>query len=219
MLARLRAFAADAWGHLSGRPAHLAAVLGAGAAGLLGGVPLADDAFTYLWADDRFCNDCHVHDYANEAYARSAHAGLTTCHDCHTVPLRHYPRNLWVTVMDTPQGPDDIPVPHVEDRICRSCHAADGAEAHLTGPMPDALRAQVVKIDGSPLHDTHLGAVLEDGTSPTCMTCHGGENQREHRFRTAQVSCEGCHEEQHSAEHGDGALACRECHFGGFSAP
>jgi ribosomal protein L40E len=219
MLRRLRAAVADTWGFLRARPAHLAAVLAAGAGGALSGVPVANDAFTYLWADDRFCNDCHVHDYANDAYARSAHAGLTTCHDCHTVPLRHYPRNLWVTVADPPQGPEDIPVPHVEDRICRSCHAADGAAAHITGPMPDELRATVRKIDGSPLHDVHLDVVFEDGTSPTCMTCHGGEGQREHAFRAAQVTCEGCHEVQQQGAHAMGALACRECHFGGFTSP
>ena len=212
-IAALRETARFLWA----RPAHLAGVLAAGLFGGALGVPVADDTFSYLWRDDRFCNDCHVHDYANEAYDRSAHAGLTTCHDCHSVPLRHYPRNLWVTVFDPPQGPEDIPVPHVEDGLCLACHAVGGDGHTVTGPMPDSLRATVVKIDESALHQSHLAETLPDGQPVTCMSCHGADHNRAHRFRTGTATCLGCHEDTQPEGHDSSPLPCRECHFTDFA--
>jgi len=214
---RLRAWGADVARYLGARPLHMGVVLGAGVLGLASGKPVADDAFTYLWADDRFCNDCHVHDYANTAFDQSAHAGLTTCHDCHLVPIRHYPRNLVVTIFDAPTSPDDIHTPHVDDRICRACHAADGLDAHTSGPMPREVRAQVVKIDESPLHTSHLAATAPSGQGVTCLDCHGGIKASPHTFRTRTAACLDCHPAMAGGHAGQPLLECRSCHHAGFT--
>ncbi len=172
------------------------------------GTPVSHDAYTYMWADDRFCNDCHVHDYANEAYEASLHYDVTTCHDCHLVPIRHYPRNLWKTLFDRPQGPEDIHPPAVDSVLCAACHVAAEADHPLTGPMPDDLRARIVKIDNSPLHQLHLTSTTRTpdpahGGSPSdqgdgeiaCMDCHGAENNRAHSFAAARDNCVRCHDD------------------------
>ncbi len=192
-------------------------VIGALVLGLAAGKPVGDDVFTYLWADDRFCDDCHVHDYANEAFTRSAHVGMTTCHDCHRVPIRHYPRNLWVMVFDRPQGPEDIDVPHVANEVCEDCHSRSGAAHAVSGPLPDALRAQVVKIDDSSSHRAHLDAEAGEQGPITCMSCHGSAHNRAHQFRTDTDTCLDCHSDMLPGKHQAGALPCRECHFLGFA--
>jgi 5-methylcytosine-specific restriction endonuclease McrA len=208
--------------------------------GALAGRPLGENVYRYTWTDARFCDDCHVHDYANEAWAQSVHGGVTSCHDCHRVPIRHYPRNLWKALFDRPQGPDDIHAPHVPIVVCSQCHSEAGADEPLTGPMSDRVRAQVGKVDGSTLHDIHLRAEsrvpppLFGGTRTaarpddeakaqaedsviTCMDCHGAENNRAHRFAGTDTNCLRCHEGLHR-EGRLARLSCRECHFAGFEA-
>ncbi|MBW1881523.1 MAG: NapC/NirT family cytochrome c, partial [Deltaproteobacteria bacterium] len=118
---------------LAGSPLRTLLVVVSLLAGALTGVPVANSAFNYTWRGADFCDDCHVHDYANTAYARSVHVGVTTCHDCHKVPIRHYPRNLYVTFLRRPQGPEDIHTPDVESVLCDACHSAESEEG-LTGP-------------------------------------------------------------------------------------
>lgn len=202
---RLRSALADSWRYLLARPAHLVGVLGALLAGSVAGVPAGEEVYAYLWTDYRFCNDCHVHDYANEAYERSVHFGLTTCHDCHLVPIRHYPRNLWVTVFDTPQSADDIHPPDVESIICTRCHSAQTDDDPLTGPMPNEVRNLVVKIDDSPMHIAHMSSETRD-PGPY----RGGGHGEDHG--------QGEHEGGHSAIHGvvadwdAGVITCMDCH-------
>jgi hypothetical protein len=225
-------------------PGSLAVVLGALLLGGAAGWPVGDETFRYLWADDRFCNDCHVHDYANEAFEKSVHQGFTTCHDCHLVPIRHYPRNLFVTLLAPPQGPEDIPPPEIDTVICVRCHSAQAAEEHLTGPMSPELRPLIVKIDDSPGHRVHLGSTRRDptatedlpedpptwserhGTRPDwdagrigCADCHGGGPNRAHRFEATAENCLQCHEQErpHAGDHT--MLDCRSCHFAEFVAP
>lgn len=162
IVSRVRASLLDSASYLRASPVRLLAVGGALAAGSLAGIPVGDEIYTYQWADYRFCNDCHVHDYANEAYERSVHFGMTTCHDCHLVPIRHYPRNLWVTVFSPPQSPDDIHPPDVENVICTRCHSAQTDDDPLTGPMPQEVREIVVKIDDSPMHLVHMQSKTRD---------------------------------------------------------
>ncbi len=205
-------------------------ILGASLVGLLAGgaagVPVNHDVYTYMWRDDRFCNDCHVHDYANEAYDRSLHAKVATCHDCHLVPIRHYPRNLWLTLFDPPQGPEDIHPPAVESVLCAACHSAELAEHPLTGPMPDALRAQVVKIDHSTLHRKHLESdtrrphpgqggkadtVDEDAGAPSA---HGGHAAERASWDKGVIRCVDCHgSEDNRAHHFPAERGnCVHCH-------
>ncbi|MFZ5480898.1 MAG: hypothetical protein ACOZNI_29325 [Myxococcota bacterium] len=235
------AWARSTWAWLRGNPVPMMVVSCALVGGAVAGVPAGDEMYRYMWNDATFCDDCHVHDYANKAWAASVHSRLTTCHDCHRVPIRHYPKNLVVTVFDTPATPEDIPRPEVGVVICEQCHAESGAGEHLTGPMPEALRAHVPRVDESPLHRVHLdaetrtpsryhgggdpevvrGAAVrehagEAGDRIACLDCHGGENEKVHRFVATAEVCETCHEGITPQDESGRALSCLDCHGRGF---
>ena len=227
MRVRAALAAVGAWG----RP-RLAIVACAALAGALVGVPFGTRLYRYQWADARFCDDCHVHDYANEAWARSLHAGLTTCHDCHRVPIRHYPKNAWGALFDRPAGPQDIERPDVPVVVCQQCHSAEGDGEPLTGPMGPEVRALVVRIDDSPLHRVHLESPHRSPTAAhgggdadreaegliTCMDCHGAEENRAHRFQSTTAACVGCHRGL-GLDEGVAEVPCRTCHGRAFLAP
>lgn len=239
-------FLAAAAAFLRANPSSLLVVLAALGAGALAGVPVQKAGYNYLWRDSRFCDDCHVHDYANEAWAKSVHGGVTTCHDCHRVPIRHYPRNLVVTLFDTPQTEADIPRPAVSTQICSQCHLRSGMEEPLTGPLPEEVRAQLVKVDDSPLHKVHLEATSrlpsayqrgkkdlsgQTALSPAddshegaagailCADCHGAGPNRAHSFEATRDNCVLCHREPAGHAGGAARLDCRDCHLSGFLAP
>ena len=230
------------WAYLRERPVRLVVVLLALIAGNVAGMPVGKEVFRYTWMDARFCDDCHTHDYANQAWARSVHGKLTTCHDCHRVPIRHYPLNLWVTVTNKPQTQDDIHRPDVATVICEQCHSESGASDVLTGPLPTELREQVVKIDHSPLHKLHLesdtrepgnyrgggnnddakedavhGLAGGEGHEAAAVE-HGGEHEAAATERAAPAAEHG--EEpggDHGGGHGGGAhfsgpIGCMDCH-------
>ena len=226
LLAALRRGLLTGWTLATASIAVVALVIGAAV-----GRPLGDRVYSYQWSDARFCDDCHAHDYANDAWSRSAHAELTSCHDCHRVPIRHYPRNLWVTITAPPQGPDDIPHPEIPLVICASCHVGHCDPHELTGPLPVALCDEVIKIEDTRLHRVHLDAAArtpapghggppepddEDGADPIgCLDCHGAEEGEVHRFAASDTRCVGCHEDVTEKE-SDAAMACRACHGAGF---
>lgn len=224
-------------------------ILGAGfAAGSLAGVPVEEKVYDYVWNDSYMCDDCHVHDYANQAYWGSVHGGVTTCHDCHLVPISHYPRNLYVTALTPPEGPEDIHPPQVASVVCTRCHSREGQDEPLTGPMSEAVRLQTVKIDESELHRLHLGSKervpssWEGGTEPsehhagygplvapfhrpswdegviTCADCHGAEDNRAHQFTATRDNCVACHGDLHVDTGRMVDLDCRQCHLAGFLA-
>jgi len=191
--------------------------------GAAAGLPLGERIYAYQWSDARFCSDCHAHDYADEAWARSGHADLTTCHDCHRVPIRHYPRNLWVTITRPPKTPQDIPHPEVPVLICTQCHIGQCDPHEISGPMSAELCDSIVKVDNSPLHSAHLnadharpGGESTEDERVVCEDCHGGRVDDPHRFETSREACTRCHEE-HEAETVAG-LPCRQCHGPGFFA-
>lgn len=234
MLAWIRATLA--W--LRANPASLLVVLAGFLGGSVSGKPVADSLYGYMWSDARFCDDCHVHDWANERWAASVHGTLTTCHDCHRVPIRHYPMNLLVTLVDTPETPEDIPKAEVKMVICEQCHSESGAEEAVTGPMPDEVRDQVVRIDHSPLHRIHLDAktrlpTLYGGGRPDeeaepaealegeegkiiCLDCHGGEDLHVHRFVATSDDCQECHHDIMPTDEAGAELSCLDCHGRGF---
>jgi hypothetical protein len=200
------------WGFVREDPRRLLIVGVALVAGGFAGAPTGQAAYEYMWLDARFCDDCHVHDYANEGWERSIHAGVTTCHDCHRVPIRHYPRNLFVTIQKGAQTQEEMHAPDVATVICEQCHAADGAHEPLTGPLPEDLRARVVKIDASPLHRVHLEAA-----SRTPARYLGGADPD----AQGEAHDEGGHEgdahaePSHGGGHGEGeatAITCMDCH-------
>ena len=245
MLRRLLGWAHQSRAHLLERPIRSVAFGLALFIGGLTGIPSGESLYRYTWTDSRFCDDCHVHDYANRAWERSVHADLTTCHDCHRVPISHYPRNLWLAAFDRPQSQKDIHRPELEVVICAQCHLREGLEEPLTGPMADAVRRQVVKVDDSPLHTLHLeaegrdpgayrgagddtesGEVMhedrEAGASSdtiTCVDCHSSAEDQAHQFTATGRSCVECHENQRVKGPAAEMIDCRECHFDGFLAP
>ena len=171
-----RALESLAW--LRAHPVSALVVLAAFVAGSISGAPAGEQLFRYTWTDADFCDDCHVHDYANEAWARSVHAGLTTCHDCHRVPIRHYPKNLWTTVFDPPEGEEDIHPPDVANVVCEQCHAEAGLDEVLTGPMRQDVRRRIVKIDDSPGHRRHLDSETRAPPPPPPGAPGGGPTNR-----------------------------------------
>lgn len=240
----LRLWSRDAGGFVLQRPIRLAAVGGGLVLGFFAGAPIGDAAYDYTWRDPNFCGDCHVHDYANENYFRSVHGGVTTCHDCHKVPLLHYPLELWIMVTGPPETPEDVGPTHVPSVLCGACHL-EGSQEELTGPMTEELRPQIVKVDHSPLHRIHLEATTRDpgpyrgahsaaaglaqhktdaprGLSEEtgamgCLDCHGsGGDLETHRFTAARSNCVSCHGALDVAGGRLKQLSCQECHLAGF---
>lgn len=213
---------------LIANPISLAVVVTSLLGGSAAGVPAADGMYTYLWKDPRFCNDCHIHDYANEAFDRSVHSTLTTCHDCHRVPIRHYPWNLYLTIFNRPENAEEVTNPHLTVSICEQCHSSTGGDEPLTGPMSAEIRAQVVHIDKSEMHRRHLDAkertptVYQGGETPqgegaiVCTDCHGGENLNVHQFPATAERCEVCHATMHPEDEQGAGLSCLDCHGPGF---
>ncbi|GDX80537.1 hypothetical protein LBMAG42_23480 [Deltaproteobacteria bacterium] len=221
---------------LLAKPLALGLVLMAAVAGGVAGVPAGDEMYMYMWRDPNFCNDCHVHDYANERWADSVHGQLTTCHDCHRVAIRHYPVNLYVTLFATPEVPEDIPTAEVQMVVCEQCHLRSAEQEPLTGPMTDELRVQIPKVDESPLHKLHLAAKkrmpspyqggtgeeppvqteLDGERAVVCLDCHGGDRLDVHRFVAQSSMCEECHEGIRPKDKGGQPLECLDCHARGF---
>ena len=193
------------WAAILASPGSKAAAALSLLAGLGVGLVPEQHIYTYLWRDPAFCGDCHVHDYANEAYERSVHAGLTTCHDCHQVPIRHYPRNLWMMLVDRPQTPEDIPHPEIATTTCTRCHSREADQEPLTGPMPESLRARVVKIDDSPLHRAHLSS---EARLPT--EAHGGTHDATARAAVRTLPAADLHNAPSSWDRG--VITCTDCH-------
>lgn len=200
-----RRWLAESWASISQSPMSIVAAVVSLLAGAAVGTVPERHIFDYLWRDPTFCGSCHVHDYANEAYDRSIHAGLTTCHDCHLVPIRHYPRNLWMMVFDRPQGPEDIHRPEIPTVVCTRCHSKEADHEELTGPMPEELRARIVKVDDSPLHRLHLAS---DRRSPTVE--HGGDPDADPKGRAPSGPELGLNIPQTSWD--KGAIGCTDCH-------
>lgn len=215
-------------GWLIAHPTSLFVVLAATLGGAAAGVPVGDDLYVYMWEDSRFCDDCHIHDYANEAFETSIHSELTTCHDCHRVPIRHYPWNLYLTTFDRPKDADEVTNPHVTVAICEQCHSSTGGDEPLTGPMSPEIRAMVVQVDKSPMHRLHLDAkertptAYQGGKAPqgdgpiVCTDCHGGQNLNVHQFPATPARCEVCHESMHPEDEQGEGLSCLDCHGPGF---
>lgn len=223
-------------------PSRVTVIVCAFCVGFAASAPVSDGAYNYMWANPTFCGTCHIHDYADAAFFRSAHAGVTTCHDCHRVPLMHYPPQAYNTIRYGALTQWEMPKPNVPSVLCETCHTDDEHEA-MTGPMSNEMRAQVVKIDQSPLHRIHLDAkrrnpgpakggphegapgaptvaddVLRKGETSliTCMDCHGSQNNRAHHFLPSRANCIQCHSDADKAGGRLKTLQCQECHFDGF---
>jgi hypothetical protein len=205
MLRRLLGWPGETLRFLREKPSRLLVILATFVVGGIAGLPFGEDLYQYTWTDSRFCDDCHIHDYANEAWERSVHSELTTCHDCHRVPISHYPHNLWLTVFDRPEQ-GEIERPAIGKIICEQCHADAGADDVLTGPMSEELRQEIVRIDNSPLHKLHMEAEDRDPGKYRGASDHAGSEGKD---ATAD------HSGDHTTPDGDsieGAITCLDCH-------
>lgn len=227
---RLLAWLRDTGAFLVAQPLALLIVLVAAVAGAAAGVPPGQKLYDYMWKDPVFCGVCHIHDYANVAWADSVHAQLTTCHDCHRVPIRHYPRNLYKSVFMRARTPEEVPPAHVGAVLCAQCHSEEGAHEPLSGPMPEAVRAFVARIDHSPLHQVHLEATSRDPRGEGAPTgpppangavpdgAHGGTTGEDGHGHgpAAPIGCLDCHGGQDLEVHTFAARAadCESCHRG-----
>jgi len=193
------------------RPERMALFGGSILAGLVLGAPVGDAAYDYMWRDPFFCNDCHVHDYADDAWARSVHAYVTTCHDCHRVPVMHYPVMTAGTIFNPPETPEDVKKAHVPSQICEGCHLSTSTE-EMTGPMVGEMRARVVKIDDSRLHRLHIDSKTRDpGTYLGADHGTGGEHGGDGAAPAGEEHADG-------GEHGHGderIIQCLDCHGSG----
>lgn len=232
------------WGRLKAFLYFLLPSMGLGL--LLGAYP-GFITYKYVWEDADFCLSCHVHDYVNIAWKNSVHGQLTTCHDCHHLPLHEYIREAYVQVTEWPKFPDDLDhVPHVPKDLCQACHlAAEADRSTITGPLAKEEIDKLPKVDHTYLHQIHLKAKtkvipyadyhlskkqrdprnvidlpMEEGEerSITCTDCHGGPGNRAHNFRANDSNCVRCHQEVHQSEIGK-KYGCRSCHFQGFMMP
>ncbi len=116
----------------------------------------------WVVADADFCDACHVHDYANEAWEHSIHnPSNTTCHDCHHQSLYDNAKSLVLLMSPFYKHEGKLhDFPTVNDHICQSCHDQN-VEPHIgaiVGPLGDEEIKAVTKINGSLLHKVHLKA-------------------------------------------------------------
>ncbi len=212
------------WRATTASPAAVGLSLAAFVGGIALGFPFADNAYDRVWVDPHFCSSCHIHDYADEAYFRSQHAGVTTCHDCHQVPLIHYPGNVYGVLFKDYSDPENaIKRPHVKNVLCANCHV-EGYESHLTGPMTDEMRARVVKINDSPLHKVHMLAEVRvpppakggpHGADPEAVTAAAQQEWAEHGAEeTTAIACMDCHGSPYNRAHQflPTRAACLQCH-------
>ncbi|MCM2278433.1 MAG: NapC/NirT family cytochrome c [Oligoflexia bacterium] len=209
---------------------------------LLGAYP-GYEVYRYIWNDARFCNTCHVHDYAYESWRESIHGKLTTCHDCHHQPLRQYILEPITLIMHQPKFPKDLKhMPNVARDLCESCHVSDPKFTdNITGPLPKEKIEQVPKVDRLWLHELHLNKKVRlaapnayhisdteefgKGKRPlgperaiVCMDCHGAPPNRAHNFTATDRSCTYCHEKTHVTD-AIRISGCRNCHFQDFMVP
>lgn len=206
------------WGWVKGsgrflveRPVRLGVFISVVLVGFAAGYPFADAGFDYMWKDPNMCDDCHVHDYANAAYFRSVHAGVTTCHDCHKVPFMHYPAEAWMMVADRPKTAEDIGPTRVPSVLCGACHLK-GSTEELTGPMTASLRKEIVKVDDSPMHKLHFQAKSRDPGTYLGAKHAAGESEADAREAATEHASESEGEAKGEEEM---VIGCLDCHGSG----
>ena len=196
---------------------------GIGVGLLLGAYP-GYQVFRYVWTDDRFCMSCHVHDYANVGWSKSAHGVRTTCHDCHHQPLRAYIHETIVMIRDRPKFPKDLHhTPFVKSDLCAACHVSTHKDlSSITGPMSRAEVERLPKVDWSRLHKAHLGkitrytltnehAIPDQERAADPMPLRG---QMRDLGPEREIVCADCHGGTANRGHNFSAtdLSCLRCH-------
>lgn len=123
------------------------------------------EAGIWMVKDPDFCEACHVHDYANEAWEVSIHGQKDiTCHDCHHQSLTDNVKSAIYLVSPIHDASKLIhSVPVVKDYVCQKCHDSrvDGLGSIFHGvlmDMPEEKYNSIAKVNNNRLHKAHLEA-------------------------------------------------------------
>ncbi|MBU0505951.1 MAG: hypothetical protein ABII18_01210 [bacterium] len=131
-------------------------------------LPLTANTAPQLQCSGSICTDCHVHGWATVSWEESVHH-LNTCHYCHHPPLGVLMNSglktmniEWFEETTTPQNPDEITKPWVDNHYCEKCHTTEGMDEGMAG-ISDDERWGITKIDQprlehgvETLHDFHF---------------------------------------------------------------
>jgi len=218
-------------------------LLAAGVFFLLGAIPggvLGFKAYRFSWVDPRFCFFCHIHDYANIAWKKSGHGEVTTCHDCHHIPLLHYTYIGAKTFINRPTYPEDLEQPpDIPNDLCIQCHVRGAIKReNWTNPLQYDRLKKIPAVDVTAGHRWHMGALtdkptvevlknqsakatVERGFNPkgiiNCRYCHGSKANRPHNYRATDANCRSCHADSHLSDQLRFAgTDCLLCHINAF---
>ncbi len=147
----------------------------------------------YFEHDPNACALCHVHDYANEAWAKSVHKEVT-CHECHHSTKKEQVVQLYRFVF---MGQKMVEPRHgqiiVAWKICIQCHWEKDKR------YPDAP-----VVNRSRYHAKHVFIEQIE-----CAKCHG---YVVHNFLPEERFCVNCHTGREVHGTGMEKLACINCH-------
>lgn len=147
----------------------------------------------YFENDPRSCNTCHVHDAANQMWAKSVHMKIN-CHECHHATKKDQVIQMYRFAF---MGQKTVSPRHgniiVAWKICYRCHWEK--DEHFPTAKP---------INQSQLHAKHVFMEKLE-----CVNCHG---YRTHQFNAEPRFCVKCHEGREVHGTGMGELACLNCH-------
>ena len=198
------------------------------------GVAVAYKGYRYVIYDANFCDKCHAHDYANDAWNDSPHYKSTTCHDCHHQSVYANARGFFLTVFANHYKSDKKihDIPKVEDKHCTKCHlpAKKGTWLDVVGPLSGYDIGKIIKIKDTLGHRIHLLAKTRDPdhSAPWSGNAQGHSKNREmidenspeaekafdveeeHRV----INCRDCHGSKQNRAHSFSAIPenCVECH-------
>lgn len=147
----------------------------------------------YFENDPKSCGVCHVHDSANEAWAKSKHASVG-CHTCHHSTKIDQIKQLYSFVF---LGHKRVSPRHGEIivawKVCFQCHW-DRNSKFPNAPL----------VNRSRYHAKHVFIEQIE-----CSKCHG---YKIHQFPTEERFCLKCHEGKEVHGTGMEKLACLNCH-------
>lgn len=147
----------------------------------------------YFENDPNACMMCHVHDDANNAWAKSVHRSVN-CHECHHSTKKDQVVQMYRFAV---LGQKKVEPRHgkiiVPSKLCMECHW-DRNEKHPEAPL----------VNKSQYHAKHVFIEKIE-----CTKCHGYVI---HNFLPEERFCFRCHENKEVHGTGMEKLACLNCH-------
>ncbi|MEI8346472.1 MAG: hypothetical protein WCG27_03330 [Pseudomonadota bacterium] len=198
--------------------------------GAIAGTAVGHKGYRYVIYDAGFCNKCHVHDYANDAWFESAHYQSTTCHDCHHQSVWANARGGLLTVFANYYKKREKihNIPKVEDKHCIKCHipSKHGVLLDIVGPLQSYDISKIIKIEETKGHRVHLLAKTRDPSKYYSWAQDGQHVQAKIKdsentddaFNIEEegrvIHCRDCHGGKQNRAHNFNAMPenCLECH-------